>query len=121
MFSGVGDDLVLLVETSGTAKVIGEVGLVWLDSEPMTAEVGYVFDPESGGYGFATEAVAAVIGTAFDSFSFLRVVATTDEENRPSRALCDRLGMTLTARQPSNDGRDVQECVYTIENPDFVR
>jgi len=121
LFSGVGDELVLLVETLAGAKVIGEVGLVWLDSETMTAEVGYVFNPESGGYGFATEAVAAVIRIAFDSLGFSTMVATTDEDNLPSRALCERLGMRLTVVKPAEDRRDVQECVYTVDNPNSAR
>jgi RimJ/RimL family protein N-acetyltransferase len=87
----------------------------------MMAEVGYVFDPEYGGQGFETEAVRAVIEAAFGSFGFLTVVATTDEDNLPSRALCERLGMRLTAMKPSEDGRDVDECVFTLGNPNPAR
>ena len=120
-FSRAGDELVLLVETLGSRTVIGEVGLVWLDRQPTTAEVGYVFDPRSGGHGFATEAVAAVIGAAFDTFGFTTVTASTDEKNLSSRALCERLGMRLASLQHSEDGRDVRECTYTIDAEQFAR
>ena len=120
-FSQAGDELVLLVEAPGSRTVLGEVGLVWLDRQPTAAEVGYVFDPRSGGHGFATEAVAAVIGAAFDTFGFTTVIASTDEENLSSRALCERLGMRLASLQHSEDGRDVRECVYTIDAEQFAR
>ena len=113
-FDQPGDELVLLVETQDTTKVVGEVGLVWLDDPPQTAEVGYVFDPESGGQGFATEAVAALVHAAFDAFDFNLVVAKTDEANAPSRALCERIGMKLLSTSESSDGRAVMECVYAV-------
>lgn len=104
----------MLVETHDTLKVIGEVGLVWLEDTPQTAEVGYVFDPESGGQGFATEAVAALVEAAFDAYDFNLVIAKTDEANGPSRALCERIGMKLLSTSESSDGRAVMECVYAI-------
>lgn len=113
-FDQPGDELVLLVETHDTLKVIGEVGLVWLEDTPQTAEVGYVFDPESGGQGFATEAVAALVEAAFDAYDFNLVIAKTDEANGPSRALCERIGMKLLSTSESSDGRAVMECVYAI-------
>jgi RimJ/RimL family protein N-acetyltransferase len=113
-FDQPGDELVLLVETQDTTKVVGEVGLVWLDDPPQTAQVGYVFDPESGGQGFATEAVAALVHAAFDGFDFNLVVAKTDEANAPSRALCERIGMKLLSTSESSDGRAVMECVYGV-------
>jgi len=114
-FSAVGDELVLLAEQRHTAGVIGEVGLVWLSSSPKTAEVGYVFNPMFGGQGFATEAVRGVVALAFDTYGFDLVVATTDEANLASRALCGRLGMQLSATTVSTDGRNVPECTYVLD------
>lgn len=113
-FDQPGDELVLLVETHDTMKVIGEVGLVWLEDAPQTVEVGYVFDPESGGQGFATEAVAALVQATFDAYDFNLVIAKTDEANARSRALCERIGMKLFSTSESSDGRAVMECVYGV-------
>ena len=114
-FSEAGDELVLLVETQNATEVVGEVGLVWLAGEPKTAEVGYVFNPASGGRGFATEAVAALVHAAFDTYGFVLVVAKTGERNLPSRALCERIGMSLTSGSRDDDGQAVRECVYTLD------
>lgn len=113
-FTGPGDELVLLAETRDTADVVGEVGLVWVREDPRTAEIGYVFNPEFGGRGLATEAVSGLVQAAFTSFDFDRVVATTDEDNTTSRALCERLGMQLLSTSISSDGRHVSECTYVI-------
>jgi RimJ/RimL family protein N-acetyltransferase len=113
-FTAPGDELVLLAETRDTAAVVGEVGLVWVSEEPRTAEIGYVFNPEFGGRGLATEAVSGLVHAAFTSFDFDRVVATTDEDNATSRALCERLGMQLLSTSISSDGRHISECTYVI-------
>ncbi|RUR01209.1 GNAT family N-acetyltransferase [Labedella endophytica] len=113
-FDGPGDELVLLAETRDDASVVGEVGLVWLAEPDGVAEIGYVFNPEFGGRGFATEAVSAVIRWALDERDFSRVTAVTDAANTASRALCDRVGMSLVTTSRSTDGRGVVECTYAI-------
>ena len=109
-FQGPGDELVLIVEIIKTNEVIGEVGLVWLQKD--SAEIGYVFNPDFGGQGFATEAVGAVLAAALHDWGFARVIAKTDTANTSSRALCERLGMTLIGESMSADGRCVAESVY---------
>lgn len=111
-FRGPGDELVLLVEITGTNEVIGEVGLVWLQDD--SAEIGYVFNPNFGGQGFATEAVGAVLTAALHGWGFARVIARTDTANESSRALCERLGMTLIGESAGADGRCVAESVYAV-------
>jgi RimJ/RimL family protein N-acetyltransferase len=114
-FGAPGQELVLLAETRDTGAIIGEVGLVWLD-EARAAEIGYVFSPDAGGRGLATEAVRGLLTAAFDLWALDRVVAQTDATNRASRALCERLGMRLVSTQPSDDGRGVDECTYVAES-----
>jgi RimJ/RimL family protein N-acetyltransferase len=113
-FTGPGDELVLLAETRDTVAVVGKVGLVWRNEDPRTAEVGYVFNPAFGGRGLATEAVSGLVQAAFTKFDFDHVVATTDEDNASSRALCERLGMRLLSTSISTDDRQVSECTYII-------
>ncbi|MDA3805063.1 GNAT family N-acetyltransferase [Clavibacter sp. CT19] len=107
-FSRPDDELVLLVELLATGVVVGEVGLV---RREQGAEVGYVFHPDHGGRGLATEAVSAVVTAALADGS-PRIIARTDAANRSSRALCERLGFTLIATAVSEDGRGVAECTY---------
>ena len=57
------------------------------------AEIGYVFDPEYAGQGFATEAVRALLRIAFDGVGVRRVIAQCFADNEPSWRLMERLGM----------------------------
>ena len=114
VFDGPGDELVLLAEINDSRRVAGEVGLVWRDDIPDTAEIGYVFNPDFGGRGLATEAITALVQVAFDQFGFRHVMAVTDEANRASRALCERVGMRLLSTSIGNDHRRVPECTYEI-------
>lgn len=95
-FGTFGDELVLLAETRDGGAVVGEVGLRWPDATGA-AEVGYVFNPEFGGQGFATEAVRGVVSAAFERWAVAQVIAITDAANRDSRRLCERIGMHLAA------------------------
>jgi aminoglycoside 6'-N-acetyltransferase len=52
-----------------------------------------VLHPAHTGQGFATEAVRAVLGLAFDYYGMHRVVAQLDARNVRSARLCERLGM----------------------------
>jgi RimJ/RimL family protein N-acetyltransferase len=52
-----------------------------------------VFHPDHTGQGFATEAVRAVLGLAFDFYRMHRVVAQLDARNERSARLCERVGM----------------------------
>jgi RimJ/RimL family protein N-acetyltransferase len=112
-FGTFGDELVLLAETRDGGAVVGEVGLRWPDATGA-AEVGYVFNPEFGGQGFATEAVRGVVSAAFERWAVAQVIAITDAANRDSRRLCERIGMHLAATSVSTDGRHVDECTYVL-------
>lgn len=57
-------------------------------------EVGYLLAREAQGRGIAAEALSAVIDRIFAEGQ-RRVFADTDPDNRPSRALLERLGFTL--------------------------
>ena len=109
-----GDELVLLAETRETSKITGEVGLLWRATSPSVAEVGYVFNPDFGGQGLATEAVSATVHWALVEQGFSFIMAITDADNAASRALCKRIGMSMVATTVSTDGRNVAECTYAV-------
>ncbi|KFF58021.1 hypothetical protein JF66_21745, partial [Cryobacterium sp. MLB-32] len=56
-----------------------------------------------------------------DKFGFVLVVAKTDEENLPSRLLCERIGMTLVSTSGGDDDRAVRECVYQVDRQNLTR
>ncbi|WDZ86707.1 GNAT family N-acetyltransferase [Micromonospora cathayae] len=111
-----GDVLTLAVETgrrltgtveadrrvAGTSgpdrRVIGTVELVWRSVVDRTAEIGYVFHPEFGGRGLATEAVTALLRWGFEEFGLHRVYGRCHAGNEASARLMSRLGMRCEAR-----------------------
>ncbi|MFC7876544.1 GNAT family N-acetyltransferase [Isoptericola sp. NPDC057391] len=86
-----GSALALIVEHDG--RVVGDVAL-WTTGDTVSrGEIGWVFHPDHTGQGFATEAVRAVLGLAFDFYRMHRVVAQLDARNDASARLCERVGM----------------------------
>jgi RimJ/RimL family protein N-acetyltransferase len=61
------------------------------------AEIGWVFDPQFQGRGYATEAVRALLRLAFDALGLRRVEAYCFAENEPSWRLMERVGMRREA------------------------
>jgi RimJ/RimL family protein N-acetyltransferase len=94
-------DSQLVVEKDGV--LIGDlqldVGDPWSQLEVRDqakgtmAEIGYVFDPEHVGQGYATEAVRALLGIAFEDVGVRRVIAQCFADNEPSWRLMERVGM----------------------------
>ena len=61
------------------------------------AELGYVFHPDHGGRGLATEAAAALMDWGFTEFAVHRVYARCHSRNDASARLMTRLGMRQEA------------------------
>lgn len=59
----------------------------------VEAELGYVFDPDAGGRGLATEAAAEMLAVAFEGLGLRRVWASCFAGNTPSWRLMERIGM----------------------------
>lgn len=57
------------------------------------AELGWVFAPDHGGNGLATEAVEEVLRICFEDLGLRRVVADCFDDNEPSWRLMERVGM----------------------------
>ncbi|WP_433717154.1 GNAT family N-acetyltransferase [Actinoplanes sp. CA-051413] len=90
-----GDCLTLAATTE--AGVVGTVELVWRSEQDRTAELGYVFHPDHGGRGLATEAAAALLDWGFDQLGLHRVYARCHSSNAASARLVTRLGMRQEA------------------------
>lgn len=80
-----------------TGELIGDVVLMHRDKEARQAEIGYSFDPEFGGHGYATEAAAALLEIGFGKLNLHRVFARCDARNEPSWRVMERIGMRREA------------------------
>ncbi|MDR0294209.1 MAG: GNAT family N-acetyltransferase [Oscillospiraceae bacterium] len=70
------------------------IGNIYLSKQEFdTWELGYVFNADYQGYGYATEAARAVIDNAIENHSARRIIAMCNPLNEPSWRLLERLGM----------------------------
>ena len=91
----------LVFELDGV--VIGDLMLAaedaWAQAEieglarGVQAELGWTLDPDHGGHGYATEAVAELIRMCFEDLGVRRVTASCFAANTPSWRLMERLGL----------------------------
>ena len=83
--------------------MIGDKLLALRSAEHQTLEIGYVFHPDYGGQGFATETVRALVDLAFGIIGARRIIARVDTRNRRSRTLLKRIGLRLEAHLVENE------------------
>ena len=92
-----GDKIILGVELARSGTLIGEVSLIWRSVDARQGEVGWIFDPQYQGQGYATEAANAILDLAFGPGDIHRVAARCDVRNEASWRLMERLGMRREA------------------------
>lgn len=106
-----------------TNKVIGDIGLHFIDSEPQVqVEIGYTLSTEYQRKGLATEALTAIIDYLFNSLNKYRITASVDPLNTPSIGLLERLGFRKEAHFKKSlffKGEWVDDVVYGMLKEDF--
>lgn len=116
-FETAGDEFRLAVVRNADGRVLGEVLLKLASVDARQAEVGYIFDPEQAGQGYATEAVARLITFGFKELGVHRIFARLDALNLGSIGVVERLGLRREAHFVENDRfNDVwgDEYVYAL-------
>ena len=94
------------VEVRASGAFIGFTGLGILDDEMPVAggvEIAWRLSRPAWGHGYATEAALAALGYGFGPIGLTEIVAVTMAQNRRSRAVMERIGMT---RDPAEDFDD---------------
>jgi RimJ/RimL family protein N-acetyltransferase len=112
-----GDNLTLAVVLPETGKVIGDVLLIWVSRDHRQGEIGYIFHPDFGGRGYATEAAEVVLRLGFEAYGLHRVVGRLDARNTASARVLERLGMRREAHLVQNEmvkGEWTDEVVYAM-------
>jgi RimJ/RimL family protein N-acetyltransferase len=112
-----GDDLTLAVVLPETGKIIGDVLLVWTSQKHRQGEVGYIFHPDHGGHGYATEATRVMLRIGFEEIGLHRIIGRLDARNTASARVLERLGMRREAHLVHNEmvkGEWSDEMVYAM-------
>jgi aminoglycoside 6'-N-acetyltransferase len=91
----------------GTGCLVGDVGISRADGEPGVLKVGYTVAPASQGRGYATEAIGALLGYAFDVLGADVVRAYASTENLASIRVAEKVGMSLVERVEHRHGGEV--------------
>lgn len=113
-----GDDF-LAVCLKDTSQFIGFVALNPEEGEGSREyNIGYVFNFNYHGHGYATEACKAILNRAFGQLQALRVISGTAGVNRNSCRLLERLGFRKIGEQISSfktteDGKPIEFLGYT--------
>ena len=111
------DKIILAVDEQASGQLIGEVSLIWRSVEARQCEIGWIFNPERHGKGFATEAARALLDLAFGPGDMHRVMARCDARNLASSRLMERLGMRREAHFREHSivkGEWDEEFIYAI-------
>jgi RimJ/RimL family protein N-acetyltransferase len=118
-----GQALTLGAEVTETGELVGDIMLFWRSREHSSGEIGYVFDPDFGGRGYATEAARAMVRLGFEGLGLHRIIARIDERNGPSARLARRLGMRQEARYVQNEffkGDWSTELVFALLDREYL-
>ena len=105
--------------TSG--RVIGTIGFMWYSEAAQSAEVGYSFSREVWNRGYATEALRAVLYSAFSLLPLNRVEAQHDVRNPASGRVMVKAGMTresILRQRVFNKGEWIDVALYSILRQD---
>ena len=112
-----GDKIFLAAERKEDFALIGEVSLILRSAEARQAELGYIFNPDYHGRGYATEASRGMLALGFDEAGVHRIYARCDARNDASRRVMERLGMRQEAHfreHTLTKGRWDEDLIYAI-------
>lgn len=132
-FAASGYAITIVAEHNG--QLIGDFMLrvenAWAQAEvadrarATQAELGWVLDPGHVGYGYATEAVRALLRVCFEDLGLHRVVAVCFVDNEASWRLMERVGMRreayAVAESLHRSGRWLDTVSYAILAEEWKR
>jgi RimJ/RimL family protein N-acetyltransferase len=107
----------LAAELAATGELAGQVSLNVGPPEHRQGEIGFIVHPDHQGHGYATEAAAAVLALAFETYDLHRVCGRLEAGNAASAGVLERLGMRREAHLIENEwvkGAWESEVVYAL-------
>ena len=102
-------------------ELVGNASFNSIDRTEKQAEIGYWLAAEHQGKGIISRVCKALINYAFDELALDSVKIWAAEGNKPSRAVCERLGMTFTGIIPNAEdlhGTMINRAEYLLHRND---
>ncbi|BDU40981.1 GNAT family N-acetyltransferase [Vibrio nigripulchritudo] len=98
-------------------ELVGNASVFNIDNNLSKAKLGYWIAESAQGNGIVTRVCQTLIDIAFDDYQLEKVQLHAAEENKPSRAVAERLGMKLEGiirRNENLNGRIVDHAIYGL-------
>jgi [ribosomal protein S5]-alanine N-acetyltransferase len=122
------EDRFLAVFLKDGGEFIGFIGLSQGEGEAFADyDLGYCFNIDFQGKGYATEGCRAVIDYAFSTRGAERITSGTAAENGPSYRLLERLGFKKTGEGPASfrqteEGQPIvfTGCAFVLAREDWI-
>ena len=105
-------------------KLIGDIGIHFLDSDKKQAELGCTLDKDYQGNGYATEALKKMVNYLFNDLEKRRIVTSIDPRNIESIRLVERLGFRKEAHFRESlliNGEWVDDLVYAMLKDEWIK
>lgn len=107
------------ITDAASGRVVGSVGVRWLEPDQGVAEVGYWVAPEVRGRGFCTRAVRLVSRWVIADCGMARLQLRADEQNTASRKVAENAGFAQegilrSIRYNARLGRRVDFVMYSL-------
>ena len=113
-----------VIELTGERRVIGTIGLMWMQRENRSAEVGYSLSRQYWNQGMMTEALEEILRFCFETLRLNRVEAQYEIDNPASGAVMRHAGMRregMLRQRVYNKGRYVDVELYAILRDDYLK
>ena len=111
-----------VIELNEERKVIGTIGLMWMQRDNRSAEIGYSLSRAYWNRGLMTEALEAILDFCFETLRLNRVEAQHEVDNPASGAVMRHAGMRregLLRQRVYNKGQYVDVELYAILRADY--
>ena len=111
-----------VIELVEPRKVIGTIGLMWVQRENRSAEIGYSLSQDYWNQGLMTEAVGEILRFCFETMRLNRVEAQHEMDNPASGAVMRHVGMRYEGtlhQRVYNKGRYVDVALYAILREEY--
>lgn len=105
-------------------KVIGDLGIHFMDNENKQAELGFTIHKDFQNKGYATEAVSKVIDFLFEALNKHRIIASIDPDNENSLRLVERIGFRKEAHFIESlwiEDKWVDDVIYALIEKDWAK
>lgn len=105
-----------------TNKIVGDLGIHFMDNENKQVEIGCTLNKDYQNKGFATESLKKVIDYLFNDLKKHRIVASIDPDNKDSIRLVERIGFRKEAHFIESlmiNGKWVDDMIYALIEKDW--